>query len=912
MNHILSAANLLMNTVLHLPPPNIKQHYKLSLILATILGWQVSVFGNTADCESDTFTVTQNYPGANFGSCVATSDSLDIFVVPEDDGPINPSPWYGFKLIPKDTASDLTLQITLNYPTDVNHRYHPKTSTDGKNWVPISTTPSTEEPSNHFEFELTINGTLFVSAQENLVQDWYQAWNLELQNQWSIEPAETIGYSIQNRPIEVFQSNPNAGNYLLLIGRAHPPEIPGVFAMRAFIDRMAEIRLSECSTELSAECRFFARNNVVMVPLLNPDGAINGHWRHNMGSLDLNRDWGIFSQPETAAVQGLVERLNQNSQISLMLDFHSTNRDVFYIQAYDEHLIPENFTQRWFDSVRRQAGNTADEYPAGFEPAERPVSELPTSKNYFYSTYGIPSITFETGDNTERSTIAERVSYFADATVEVFVEEQRKQSSAKELCSYTMVREQPCTDFYCFMIEANKATVHSFLADGRINEQEASRYTQALLEDLRLSDLDTNLRTGNYAVLEPRLIELAGEDISNLHLARSRQDLHGVVRRMIARSHWLKTMKSVQEAHSELLVVAEQHQKTVIPTYTHGVPASPTTFAHVLLAYGASLERLSDRLEEGYTRVNRSPYGAGVGNTSGIKLDRNRLAESLGFDGIVTNSFDSNFVSTVDFKLEFASILSNAALVVNQFVQNTHDQQRDPWPWMWIVPLDEVDSRSTSMPQKKNPRDLDRLRTAANDVLSAAQRMIFNSHNVSAGMHDYRMASNVEQLATSASIMLDRFEKLISQLVVDPDRALDEVNRSFATSAQIAEILFSEANVTFRRAHEFSAKLVELGRSTERTFAEISDDEVASLYHTTLGEALPVAMELIREALDARNVVLSREGIGGPQVEETTKMLQSQRMALTDSQHWFQQKLVSINLADIALQDSTKAMCVQD
>ena len=68
-----------------------------------------------------------------------------------------------------------------------------------------------------------------------------------------------------------------------------------------------------------------------MIPNMNPDGVEHGFWRHNMGGIDLNRDWGPFTQPETVLVRDQLDRFVQTGspQLSLFLDFHSTDRDVF-------------------------------------------------------------------------------------------------------------------------------------------------------------------------------------------------------------------------------------------------------------------------------------------------------------------------------------------------------------------------------------------------------------------------------------------------------------------------------------------------------------------------------------------------------------------------------------------------------
>ena len=868
------------------------------------------------DCESKHYKVFTDYPGTNLGSCEASPTHLDVFILPEDSEVVNPSPWYGFRIDPKPDVGPFELNVVLNYPADINHRYVPKLSTNGVDWEALDPEKVSVLDNGSALFSILVEEEpVYVSAQENLATDWYKEWFAELRTSWNIGEPQVLGYSHGYRPIELFQTNPQAKTHLLFLGRAHPPEIPGAMAMRAFLSDLSETRLEECSSGLSPICGFFARYNLVLVPFLNPDGVVHGHWRHNSGGLDLNRDWGNFSQPETSAVRRFLDGLDLSSSLRLMLDFHSTKRDVLYIQRSSDPMDPENFISDWLDLVSVHAvDQNKNGYPAGFEPAERELTDLGTSKNYFYRTYGVPSITFETGDDVDRETLPERLSFFSQAMIEFFVNEWSldTQEQGTSICRTVYDRVEPCEDFYCFMIEANKATLISSAKDDIIASANVPSFAKAILQDSTKAAQDVDLRTSNYAVLEPRLIEIAGSDISALHIGRSRQDLHGTVRRMLARQDWLELLQQVLDARKGLLTLVAEHHETVVPTYTHGVPAEPTTYAHILLAYGESLERISKRFQEGFSRVNQSPYGAGVGNTSGIRLDRNRLAKLLGFDGIVENSFDANFVSSLDYAVELASLLKNTALVVNQFVENIHSQQRNPWPWVWIQPADVGDSKSTSMPQKRNPRELDRLRTAANDVIAMADRVTLNVHNVDAGMHDYRMANNVSKMVETGTIMLTKLQSLFRQIFVDPERAIQEIDRSFATSAQVTEVLVTHTDLSFRDAFEFTAALVELGRSTGKTIQELSDDAITELYEEKIGDIEKLDVSVLRNALDAKEMVLNRAGVGGPQPSETARMLEEQYKKLHNAMTWLKQAHASINIADIALQDTLFKLCVDN
>ncbi len=93
--------------------------------------------------------------------------------------------------------------------------------------------------------------------------------------------------------------------------------------------------------------------------------------------------------------------MGASEKLRLMLDFHSTNRDVLYVQLDEDATEPPAFATRWMHNIaKRSYANEDPPRAAGYELAPRPTSDLGTSKNYFYREYGVPSITFETGDNS--------------------------------------------------------------------------------------------------------------------------------------------------------------------------------------------------------------------------------------------------------------------------------------------------------------------------------------------------------------------------------------------------------------------------------------------------------------------------------------------------------------------------------
>ena len=196
--------------------------------------------------------------------------------------------------------------------------------------------------------------------------------------------------SINHRPLfRLDVGDGEAKRHVSIIGRQHPPETTGSLALMRFVEELAG------DSELAR--KFRQEFHVMVIPLINPDGVDAGHWRHNLGHVDLNRDWGAFAQPETRAAAEEITTLSKTGRIFLHLDFHSTAKDVFYTQPDDKPSSSPLFTVRWLEALQKRV----PDYKVNREASPTPT--LTTSAYWAHSTFGIPAITYEIGDNTDRA-----------------------------------------------------------------------------------------------------------------------------------------------------------------------------------------------------------------------------------------------------------------------------------------------------------------------------------------------------------------------------------------------------------------------------------------------------------------------------------------------------------------------------
>jgi len=434
-------------------------------------------------------------------------------------------------------------------------------------------------------------------------------------------------------------------------------------------------------------------------------------------------------------------------------------------------------------------------------------------------------------------------------------------------------------ELFRYMIEANKAQVVMLREQELIDRDLAAALARALLE-FPEADIPTGTPSSypNYLDLESKLEAAVGSEASNIHIGRSRNDLGATMNLMLMRAHVLELAGALAGVRSDLLGMAAEHVDTVMPGYTHGVQAQPTTLAHFILAFDAGLERDGERLQQAYGRINRSPLGSGAFTTSGFELDRERLAELLGFPALVDNSYDAIVVNTMDTKLELASALAISALNVGRFAQHLLFQYDDPAPGLFLT--GSITGRSSIMPQKRNPSAIERLRLAASEVAGNAQTQALIAHNTPMyEVKDVRQ-DHLYRLNGTVANMLDTYHRLrevLASLTIRPDLLRRKVDQEYSTMTELADMLKREAGVPFRIGHEVASELTTYGRSRQKTLGEITREEVDHIYREVTGEELPLSEEQVRQAFDAGFFVRSRAGIGGPQPASVERMLADQR-----------------------------------
>ncbi len=456
-----------------------------------------------------------------------------------------------------------------------------------------------------------------------------------------------------------------------------------------------------------------------------------------------------------------------------------------------------------------------------------------------------------------------------------------------------------------FLDQINRASLVMLSERGLVTSPVATRIANGINQVIGTESASSVERSADYLDFEPKLLAVVGQDGSRLHIGRSRQDMGATIARMSLRDGLIKEYDALLGAREKLLARADQSKQTVIPAYTHGVQAQPTTFAHYLLAWEYAFARDGERLRAAYGRVNESPLGAAALGTSSFPIDRKRLAELLGFQGLVENSYDANHVASVDSGLEVASALEISAIQLGQLAQDIHAQYASPTPWL-LLAEGKLTGVSSIMPQKRNPAAIEQLRAQSSIMVGDMQTVFLLAHNNRTGMFDYRGYDPVPSERPLEVYGL--LQQVIDSLVIDKNRALAEVNADYSTTTEIADALSREANVPFRIGHHYASALTNYGRARDLRLQDIPYADAARIYKDDTKQDLPLSEAAFKEAISAEHMVSGSKGVGGPQLAEVARMIAEERASLKADGDWARAERNRLAGADSSLNQAFSAL----
>ena len=362
---------------------------------------------------------------------------------------------------------------------------------------------------------------------------------------------------------------------------------------------------------------------------------------------------------------------------------------------------------------------------------------------------------------------------------------------------------------YRYDIQGSSAHCRMLAKQGIISDAEAETII-AGLESIR-----ADIEAGNFEFkvsledihmnVEARLIERVGPVGGKLHTARSRNDQVALDVRLYLRDELAAILEYLDQLQQALLDQAADNLGVIMPGYTHLQTAQPILFAHHMLAYYEMLRRDAGRLADVGKRLNLLPLGAGALAGTTFPIDREFVAEQLGFDGVTRNSLDS--VSDRDFAVEFCAA---AALIMMHLSRLA--EELILWSsadFHFIDLSDAFCTGSSIMPQKKNPDVPELVRGKTGRVYGNLISLLTLMKSLPLA-YNKDMQEDKEPLFDSIDTVkgsLKVFAAMIAQMSVRAAEMRVAAARGFSTATDVADYCVRKG-LPFRQAHEVVGKTV--------------------------------------------------------------------------------------------------------
>ena len=399
------------------------------------------------------------------------------------------------------------------------------------------------------------------------------------------------------------------------------------------------------------------------------------------------------------------------------------------------------------------------------------------------------------------------------------------------------------------------AADHAAIQDG-MAQIRAEIETGAFEWKLDLEDVHLNI--------EARLTQLVGDAGKRLHTGRSRNDQVATDVRLWLRTEIDLILSLLTDLQKALLTVAEQNVDVILPGFTHLQVAQPVSFGHHMLAYVEMFARDAERMADVRRRTNRLPLGSAALAGTSYPLDRERVAKTLGMDGVCQNSLDA--VSDRDFAIEFTAAASLVMVHISRFSEELILWMSQNFGFIKIA--DRFTTGSSIMPQKKNPDVPELARGKTGRVvghlmglitLMKGQPLAYNKDN----QEDKEpLFDTVDTLKDTLRIFTEMVGgqpnpdtgKLEGGITVNAQAMEQAALKGYATATDLADYLVKKG-LPFRDAHETVAHAVKAAISHACDLSELP--------LTVLQQFNPKIEKDVYDVLSLRGSLNARHTLGG-------------------------------------------------
>jgi len=366
-----------------------------------------------------------------------------------------------------------------------------------------------------------------------------------------------------------------------------------------------------------------------------------------------------------------------------------------------------------------------------------------------------------------------------------------------------------------------------------------------------------------HTAVERRLTEIIGNAAGKLHTGRSRNDQVATDFRLWMLGALPILDNALKDVQSALVEQAELANETLMPGYTHLQRAQPILLSHWWLSHYWPLKRDRDRLADLTKRVSILPLGSAALSGTPVPVDRNALAQSLGFAIASPNSLDA--VSDRDFAAEYLFCSTMIGIHLSKLAEQIVLYTSAEFGFFELS--DAFSTGSSLMPQKKNPDVFELTRGKAGTLIGMLTGLLATLKGLPSTYDKDLQEDKAPVFAATDTLLaiLPVIAQALRTITAKPERMRNAID-SFMMATDLADYLVDKG-IPFRETHVIAGKAVRVAGEKNVGLDELPFEAYQSLS--------PVFEADVYQVFDPMKSVEKRNAIGGTSLQSVKNQIKN-------------------------------------
>jgi argininosuccinate lyase len=365
-----------------------------------------------------------------------------------------------------------------------------------------------------------------------------------------------------------------------------------------------------------------------------------------------------------------------------------------------------------------------------------------------------------------------------------------------------------------------------------------------------------------------------GNDAGWLHAGRPRREAVRAALRIRLRAIAADLAGAAAGLTEALARQAAAHAETYLADQTYLQQAQPSTLGHYLLSFAYPAARDGWRVHAAINDINQSPGGAGCANGSRLLLDRERIADLLGFDDVIEHTRDAMWQT--DSLIAVVAVAASLLAGFDKLAEDLEVWASQEFDYVTLAPA--YTRASVLMPQKRNPYSLSVVRGSTGLLIGRLTGLLAVTKSPSARSDNLIFAyGEVPRALVQAHRTTELMRGVVDTLTFKADRMWDALIMGFTQATDLAEFVMQHCGIDYRSAYLIVGRAVQTAARAGLRGVDLTGDMLDTAAERETGEPLGLAGTDLSEVLDPRLLVAGRTLQGGAAPDVVRSMARSVR-----------------------------------